>query len=405
MKFKKRVVAFGGAVLLVGILLLVCVKGLPVGNSEAQAKTDTTSDSLATIDISMLSLKEKVESALDEDNHLPGIDYFRDGRGVGIMVNDQRYYAGATYPADEWTLADIAKSYLDGSAPWIESWSWREGDLLWSNDYEHQFAVKKHLDEQAVHLENWLYMDGYRVWPVESPVGDISPDNLIQLYRAGEWDGRRCIFSDACPALMVDGINLSGQLVYFYDAEDMSEADISVAEDMLRSWDHVHMKEYGEKQTECFSYIYPDLPDPYSWRIENPYRRYRDSEGTYITVLEIDYSKDWARCKGARVELYRQGELKRSWDLTPEKDFWGSSESEFISAKGEQYFFYGDTLWHLLDNGSIELVMKDIVGNDCAWDETVRAFYTQSGDVAFVPPLSEEDLQSLNEETEIHQED
>lgn len=402
MKLEKKLL-LAALTLLFCALLPACAKKSAVEDDEAQVEDSTTTN------VDLLTLKEKVETALNEDNHIWEASYNRRGDEAWVWIDGEQYCAGAIYPHDEWTPQDIVASFLNGSAPWVESWNWHDGDyLLWSNNYEHQFAVDCHINEVAfcwgndwLYTDDWLYIDSYRTWPVKTPVGDISPSNLILLYQSGEWDGRELMYSEECPGLVVNGIDTDGRLVYYYDVRDMSEDAALATESMVRSWEDVYLAEYDEDQTECHAYVYPDLPASYDrhvWRFADTYRSYSDPKGTYVSFIERDTSKRWSSCIGARVELYKQGKMVQSWDLTPEKDFWGSSQSEMFFKEGECYFFHYDTLWHLLDDGNIELVMNDIVGCDFIMDNTVRAFYSQSGEVTFVPPLSEEELEILNQE-------
>lgn len=386
MKGRKNVTVVG-AVFLVCIVLSGCAGGsddaISVDSLALPSEVEPTPEAMGPF-----TLKEKVESVLDDDGPLPGVSENSGDGGFWARVDGKKYCVGAVYPTDDWTPAEIAASYLNQSAPWVETY---DAPFLWSADYEHEFCIKDFCTNNVLNwYENWLYVDGYRTLPLYSPVvDDISPEHMVELYQSGQWNGYDLIYDANCPGLAVDDISYDGTIAYVYDAREMPE-DVLMTIDMLAdSWDF-HWYDNSDLHGFCHASVYPDFPG--GLYIEKGFGAQREdgASGTYITVLERDDSKEFADVTGARVERYVAGELVQTWDLTPEKEVWLGGETKLICNDGEYYFYYRDTLWRLHPDGEIEVLLEHFIDYD--WlSEVERVFYDDAGNVVYIPPRTDED--------------
>lgn len=357
------------------------------GTASIETLSIQSETNLASADASSATLKEKVESVLDDDGPLPGASRSPAGDEVWARVDGKEYCVGAVYPTDDWTPAEIVASYLDQSAPWTDTYG---TPLLWSSDYEHEFCVKDFCVNNVINWNGfWLYVDGCRTLPIYSPVDDISPDHLVELYQSGQWNGYDLIFDAACPGLAVDGIRCDGTIAYAYDVREMSEEAMMAVPALADVWDF-YWYDDSELHGFCRVGVYPDFPGGLD--IEKGFGAYREdkSSGTYIVVLERDDSKEFANVTGARVERYVAGELVQTWDLTPEKEVWLGGEAKLLYEEGECYFYYRDTLWRLHPDGEIELLLDHFIDYDRT-SEIQMVFYDDAGNAVYIPPHPNED--------------
>lgn len=103
---------------------------------------------------------------------------------VKLNTSGEQFKPGAVYPYETWTTDEIIASYSEASAPWTGNYSTHH---LWSTDYTHVFTIKDHIR---------CYIDGEYVGAVPHRQYSMDPNDLIQLYQSGEWDGEELLWSE-----------------------------------------------------------------------------------------------------------------------------------------------------------------------------------------------------------------
>ncbi len=118
----------------------------------------------------------------------------------------ESYCPGAVFPEATWTPEAVLTSYREGTAPWTKG-SMGTGDVeyLWSSDYSVCFRVK----------DGWFMVNRVLVEPVDLETYSVAPEDLLDAYQSGEWDGvteRRS--PDYSTTVKMDPA--SGELIYTY---------------------------------------------------------------------------------------------------------------------------------------------------------------------------------------------
>lgn len=152
----------------------------PVGSSGQGESDDGDSYSHPITDASQASLLDIVNDYLNGEQKLTDLYTVNEHGWITITETGKSIKPGAVYPYEDWTVEDISASYLNEDIPWINGW-------LWSSDYAHTFRVEKQLR---------FYVDGEYAGTVPHRQYSMDPQELIQLYQSGGWDGQELIWSE-----------------------------------------------------------------------------------------------------------------------------------------------------------------------------------------------------------------
>lgn len=260
------------------------------------------------------------------------------------------YYPGAVYPETDWEPEAVLQSYRDQTAPWVPVYN--NCYALWDQDYIHRFEIN----------EDWFYIDMVRVLPLVEETHAIAPENILQAYQAGEWDGEFWWSEDYSTRVRMNWYD--GSLEYHYSKYDYSEEGDPMG---LAYTGYGELPSYlSDERGNLFkssnfrgaSYslstridFYLDLPDGHLDGMQNIMRI--EGVGAYAML-------------GNSIEQYYQGKLVQSWSVQVTDD-------SFIAPRWEDntvFVYAGNRVLKLLDGGKTEVALNHVVGVDYGMEGT-----------------------------------
>lgn len=286
-------------------------------------------------------------------------------------------------PGREWTVEGVLYYFRHHSDCWLDVTdpiTSRGCYLLWSEDYEHCFAVELSVARSAqmhrdvpIAKSGWLYVDGVRVCPIDEEFYDMDPDSVLSLYRSGEWDGEYPLMSaDYSTTVTVAGDD--GRLIYehyipttepgynpgglLYDGytEKPWWNSFAVTQDerdqmVCRSWDTA---EGHIERAEVYRYV--DVPEEVLSELSGIIEIRKGQSGTYVLTE-------------TGVLLYDAGRLVQSWDyvVEPEKAkliMLEIADSHFELLRDADYIRTGDKIVALRQSGEAEVIVDGILKFD-----------------------------------------
>lgn len=312
---------------------------------------ESTPESTPEPDLGGYSIKEICDLYLDGEK-LDEEICVEQGQGWLLIPGSEwaSYYPGAVYSEADWEPEAVLQSYRDQTAPWVEVY--RDCQALWSQDYVHRFEVN----------DSWFYVDMVRVLPLVEETHAIAPEDILQAYQAGKWDGEFWWSEDYSTRVRMNWYD--GSLEYHYSKYDYSEEGDPMG---LAYTGCGELPEYlGDERGELFkssdfrgaSYslstridFYPDLPNGNLEGMKDIMRV--DGVGAFVMLEDS-------------IEQYYQGKKVQSWSVQVTDD-------SFIAPRWEDntLFVYAEgKVLKLLDGGKTEVVLNNVVGEDYGLEGT-----------------------------------
>lgn len=283
-------------------------------------------------------------------------DWITPKKEVGYSHGD--ICPSAVFPESEWSPELILESYVEKTAPWAsvpqtmylrtgQHYTYNAEAALWSNDYEHQFAI----------VDGWLEIDSIRSLPYDCPTGDINPLTLLEKYQAGEWDGDVLWSKDY--STWVTKKNGILQYTRCNPAEHYSETEHAYdCSDSRPFWDGLeevqgftlHSHNVDEEHCVAMVECYLDFPNGHvvGHPAEFKFAVGQDDRGSWAVTADNIYH-------------YLQGKLEDAWALKMSPDgFLAVAHSEFDTPIVSDYAYTGDRLVELLPGGEINTLFDGV---------------------------------------------
>jgi len=276
---------------------------------------------------------------------------------IGIENRHHDFCPSATYPSSEWTPEEVLKSYIDGTAPWVEvpdsvligtghTYTSNAKAALWSNDFTNQFVITN---------DGWLEIDSVRALPHDCPTGDIDPLSLLKAYQSGEWGGSALWSSDY--SICVEGTH--GSLRYV-SRNPAACSDSKYAFNCNSShpfWEGLNEVQGFEVQSKANDvgsiavvFCYLDFPNGTT----------DDLPGKFLFSVGQEERGSWAVTTSGAF-LYLKGTLDDSWSLKmdPDKGFL-VARSIWANPNTPDYAYDGSRLVELLPGGEIDVLFDGV---------------------------------------------